>query len=164
MNMAKIVFVLFALCVAPSIVTAKSKEDSPLLLKGRVYCDTCRCGYETSASTPLPRAVVGVECRSRKSSEVTFRKEVVTDSTGHYQIFVHGDRGDDMCDALLVKSSDPECSTPNAGRDRARVILTRNNGMNSNTRFANAMGFLKNTALDSCQQILQQYQETESED
>lgn len=79
-------------------------------------------------------------------------------------MLVHGDRGDDCCDALLVKSSDPECSHPNAGRDRARVILTRNNGMISNTRFANAMGFLKNTPLSSCPTILQKYQEPEEWD
>lgn len=85
----------------------------------------------------------------------------MTKSDGTYKILVHTDRGDDFCDALLLKSSDPECSTPNAGRDRARVILTRNNGMDSSTRSANAMGFLKNTPLASCPEILQQYQESE---
>ncbi|KAI3462050.1 hypothetical protein Pfo_018713 [Paulownia fortunei] len=158
--MAKFLLVLFAVCVVPSIVSAHFMAD-PFLLKGSVYCDTCRCGYETSASKYLAGAVVRVECRERTSSELTYTKEGVTDSTGHYQILVQSDRGDDFCDAVLVKSSDPECSTPNAGRDRARVILTRNNGMNSNTRFANAMGFLKNTPLASCPQILQQYQEAE---
>ncbi|KAL0285487.1 UNVERIFIED_CONTAM: hypothetical protein Scaly_2818000 [Sesamum calycinum] len=113
--MAKLLLVLFALCVVPSIVTARFSND-PLLLTGCVYCDTCRCGYETSATKYL---------------------------------------------AVLVKSPDPECSVPNAGRDRARVILTRNNGMNSNARFANALGFLKNTPLASCPQVLQQYQEAE---
>ncbi|KAK6135023.1 hypothetical protein DH2020_031250 [Rehmannia glutinosa] len=162
--MAKLLVVLFALCFVPSIVTAHFMAD-PLLLKGSVYCDTCRCGYETTASKFLAGAVVRVECRKRiPSAELTYTKEAATDSTGHYEVLVHGDRGDDICDAVLVKSSDPECSTPNTGRDRARVILTRNNGMNSNTRFANAMGFLKNTPLASCPQILQQYQDTEAED
>lgn len=108
-------------------------------------------------------AVVKVECRHRTSSEVTYTKEGVTDSKGQYKILVDRDCGDDYCDSVLVKSSDPECSSPDAGRDRARVILTRNNGMNSNTRFANPMGFLKNTPLASCAQILQKYQEVDEE-
>lgn len=85
--------------------------------------------------------------------------ESVTDSTGSYNILVQDDREDDICEAVLVKSSDPECNIPSSGR--ARVILTRNNGMNSNARFANAMGFLKNEPLASCPEILQKYQETE---
>lgn len=106
-------------------------------------------------------AVVRIECRKRESSELTYTKEGVTNSAGKYKILVESDRADDYCDAVLVKSPDPECSSPDAGRDRARVILTRNNGMNSNTRFANALGFVKRTPLGSCTQILQQYQESE---
>ncbi|KAL7131525.1 hypothetical protein ABFS83_12G009200 [Erythranthe nasuta] len=159
--MAKLLLVvLFAVCVVPSIVTAHIAGDS-LLLQGSTYCDACRCGYETSASKPVAGAVVGLECRSRTTSELTYSDETVTDSAGKYKFLVQSDRGDDFCDVFLSKSSDPECSEPNVGRDRARVILTRNNGMDSNTRFANAMGFLANTPLASCEQILKQYQESE---
>lgn len=108
-------------------------------------------------------AVVKLECISRASSEITFTKEAVTDSSGHYQMLVHGDRGDDLCDMVLVKSSDPECSSPSEGRDKARVILTKDNGMNSNTRFANAMGFLKNNPLPSCREVLKQYEDDSEE-
>lgn len=109
----------------------------------------------------LAGAVVRIECRSRANSELTYQKEGVTDSSGSYNILVESDRGNDYCDAVLVKSSDPECSEPNQGRDRARVILTRNNGMSSNTRFANPMGFLKRTPLASCSKILKKYEEAE---
>lgn len=53
--MANFLLVLLALCVAlaPSIVAAEYKDDT-FFLKGFVYCDTCRCGYETSASKCLP--------------------------------------------------------------------------------------------------------------
>lgn len=85
----------------------------------------------------------------------------MTDSAGKYKILIETDHHDEYCDAVLVKSSDPDCSKPDAGRDRARVILTDNNGMNSRTRFANALGFLKNTPLASCPDILKQYQESE---
>lgn len=102
-----------------------------------------------------------VECRNRATSELSYTKEGVTSSDGKYKILIESDHHDEYCDAVLVKSSDPECSKPDAGRDRARVILTDNNGMNSNTRFANALGFLKKTPLASCSQILKQYQESE---
>ncbi|KAG8373346.1 hypothetical protein BUALT_Bualt11G0014600 [Buddleja alternifolia] len=161
--MAKILLVAIAVCALASPIVTARFADNPFLVKGSAYCDTCRCGYETDASKYLAGAVVRIECRDRANSKLTYTKEAVTDSTGHYQILVETDRGDDWCDAVLVKSSDPECSSPNAGRDRARVILTRNNGMTSNTRFANAMGFLKNTPLASCAQILQKYQETEED-
>ena len=74
---------------------------------------------------------------------------------------VNADCGDDIAEAMLVSSPDSECATPDKGRDRARVFLTRYNGMNSDTRFANAMGFLKNEPLASCTQVLQKYQETD---
>ncbi|KZV49757.1 olee1-like protein-like [Dorcoceras hygrometricum] len=177
--MEKTLLVCFTLCVLPAIVTAVSPRD-PLLLKGSVYCDTCRCGFQTDASKHLvvlklgaldlclkhakcvgSGAVVRIECRSRASSQLTYLKDGVTDSSGNYNILVESDRGDDYCDAVLVKSLDPECSEANQGRDRARVILTSNNGMTSNTRFANPMGFLKNRPLASCSKILQKYQEAE---
>ncbi|XP_075494231.1 major pollen allergen Lol p 11-like [Primulina tabacum] len=155
--MAKNLLIWFALCVLPAVVTA----GDPLLVKGSVYCDTCRCGFETDASKYLAGAVVRIECRSRANSKLTYQKEGVTDSSGNYNVLVESDRGDDYCDAVLVKSSDPECSEPNQGRDRARVILTRNNGISSNTRFANPMGFLQQKALASCSRILKKYQEAE---
>lgn len=109
----------------------------------------------------LAGARVRIECRSSLSAKLTYTKEAVTDSNGQYEVLVESDRRDDYCDAVLVQSSDPECGTPNAGRDRARVILTRNNGMTKNVRYANAMGFLKNTPLANCAEILQRYQEAE---
>ncbi|CAI9763461.1 unnamed protein product [Fraxinus pennsylvanica] len=157
--MAKLL-VFSAICLLPVIASAARIMDNPLFVKGRVYCDTCRCGFETSA-TKYQGASVKLECRTRDTAQVTYMVESVTDSTGSYNILVQDDREDEVCEAVLVKSSDPECNIPSSGRDHARVILTRNNGMNSNARFANAMGFLKNEPLASCPQVLQKYQETE---
>ncbi|KAA8530886.1 hypothetical protein F0562_005490 [Nyssa sinensis] len=151
---------LFALCVLPALVSARY-VGNPFLVKGRVYCDTCRCGFETSASQAIPGARVRIECKDRDTLELKYSIEGVTDSKGMYSIMVTDDHGDQMCDALLVSSPQGDCATPDAGRDRARVILTRNNGVISDTRFANAMGFLKNEPLSSCTQLLQQYQETD---
>ncbi|KAL8229441.1 hypothetical protein R6Q57_014341 [Mikania cordata] len=57
----------------------------------------------------------------------------------------------------LISSPDPECAEPNIGRDRATVILTRNNCMNQNARYANAMGFLKKTPLTGCTDLVRSY-------
>lgn len=160
--MARILLALLAVCVVPAIVGARFVTE-PFHLEGCVYCDTCRCGYETDASEYMPDAIVRVECFNKDSGKVTYSKEAVTDKNGRYTVKVETDRGEDVCDAMLVKSSNPECGSPNAGRDRARVILTRNNGMISNKRYANNMGFLRNTPLSNCAQILQKYQESEED-
>ncbi|KAH6803849.1 hypothetical protein C2S51_032096 [Perilla frutescens var. frutescens] len=160
--MAKFLLVLLAACLVPAIVSARFAGQA-FHVEGCVYCDTCRCGYETDASEYMAGAIVRIECRSKDSGKLTYSKEAVTGENGRYTMRVETDRGDDFCDAVLVKSSNPECATPNAGRDRARVILTRNNGMTSNKRYANNMGFLKNTPLANCAQILQKYQESEEE-
>ncbi|KAL6518549.1 hypothetical protein OROGR_019051 [Orobanche gracilis] len=155
----KLLLVLFALCFVPSIVSAGYVGES-LLVKGSVYCDTCLCGYETDASKYMAGATVRVECSNRKTGELTYTSpEATTDPTGQYTIKVESDQRNDYCDVMLVKSSKPECSTLSQGRERSRVSLTRNNGMTSNIRFANNMGFLANTPLANCAQILMKYTE-----
>lgn len=42
---------LVALCVLPALVSAGRPVSQPFVLQGRVYCDTCRAGFETSATT-----------------------------------------------------------------------------------------------------------------
>ncbi|GFQ06044.1 protein downstream of flc [Phtheirospermum japonicum] len=157
----KVLLVLFAVCFVPAIVSARFVGEK-FLVKGSVYCDTCRCGYETDATKYMAGATVRIECRNRDTAQSTYTsQEAVTGPNGEYTIEVQRDCGDDYCDAVLVKSANPECSTPNKGRDRARVILTNNNGMTSNIRNANNMGFLLNTPLANCGQILMKYQEAE---
>lgn len=108
-------------------------------------------------------ARVRIECRDRKSLALTYSIEGVTDSTGTYKLNVADDHFDQMCDAMLVSSPDPLCSEPNLGRDKSRVILTRSNGMNSDIRFANNMGFLRNEPMAQCTKVLQMYQQTDED-
>lgn len=102
-----------------------------------------------------------IECKDKNAMGVKYSVEGVTDSTGTYKISVSYDRGDDICDAVLVSSPDPFCSAPNRGRDRARVILTRSNGLTSNLRYANNMGFLRKQPLGGCTQLLKMYLDTD---
>lgn len=47
---------LLALCVLlPALISGGRLMSKPFVLEGRVYCDTCRAGFETSATTYIPR-------------------------------------------------------------------------------------------------------------
>jgi len=157
--MARLVLLL-ALCVLPALVSARF-VGNPFLVRGKVYCDTCQAGFETSATKYIAGARVRIECKDRDTLDLKYSVEGVTDSTGTYNIMVSEDHGDQMCDCMLVSSPQGDCATPSSGRDRARVILTRNNGVIADTRFANAMGFMKNEPLAGCTQLLQKYLETD---
>ncbi|GKB21790.1 pollen-specific protein C13 [Tanacetum coccineum] len=59
--MAKLVLLL-ALCVValPMLISASRPMSRPFRLTGRVYCDTCRAGFETSATTYIPHIELGL--------------------------------------------------------------------------------------------------------
>ncbi|KAK3029795.1 hypothetical protein RJ639_038237 [Escallonia herrerae] len=156
--MARLMLVI-ALCVLPALVSASRPVANPLSLKGRVYCDTCRAGFETSATTYIHGAQVRVECKDRDSQKLLYTVEATTDSSGTYTITVKEDHKNQLCDAMLISSPQTGCALAAPGRDRARVILTRDNGMVADDRVANAMGFMKDEAIEGCNKILQQYQE-----
>nr|GMD54985.1 protein DOWNSTREAM OF FLC-like [Ipomoea batatas] len=147
----------FALCSLSAAIATAHFMDTPFLVKGKVYCDTCNCGFETTATRYIPGSTVQIECRNRGTNALAYTIEGVTNSEGEYSILVESERGGDFCDVVLKQSSDPLCDVPSQGRDRARVILTRNNGITSDVRFANSMGFDTAQPLPSCPQVLQQY-------
>lgn len=106
-------------------------------------------------------ARVRIECKDRDTQQLKYSIDGVTDSTGTYYIKVSGDHGDNLCDAMLVSSPQSDCSEADPGRNRSRVILTRYNGLVSDARFANAMGFFKSEPISGCTKLLQKYQETD---
>lgn len=91
------------------------------------------------------------------SNHVHFSEEAKTDSTGTYKMFITEDHLDHICDAVLVSSPQQDCSTAAPGRERARVILTRYNGIASDDRYANSMGFMRAQPMSGCAQVMQQY-------
>ncbi|KAM7517741.1 hypothetical protein LguiB_016703 [Lonicera macranthoides] len=157
--MAKLLM-LFALCLIPALASARV-IGSPYIVKGCVYCDTCRAGFETSATKYLAGARVRIECKDRDTQKLRYSIDGITDSAGKYSITVADDHQEQMCDAMLVSSPDPECAVPDKGRDRSRVILTGKNGMTNMIRFANAMGFLRDQPMAVCAKVMQLYQEIE---
>lgn len=104
-----------------------------------------------------------MECRERDSLQVTYSKKGMTDSTGSYTILVDEDHANEMCDVKVVSSPQMDCREAAPGRDQARVILTRNNGLASDERAVNTVGFMKTEAASGCAEILRQYQEFDNE-
>ncbi|XP_024027646.1 major pollen allergen Lol p 11 [Morus notabilis] len=161
--MAKTVL-LIALCLLPALAVASRPMKNPFIVEGKVYCDTCRAGFETSATTYIPGARIRIECVDRNApSKVLFRKETTTDSEGCYSMLVAEDHGNQICDAVVVSSPQQNCAKAAPGRDRARVILTGYNGIASEKRFVNNIGFEMDEPLALCSNVLKQYQETEYE-
>ncbi|KAE8701126.1 Detected protein of unknown function [Hibiscus syriacus] len=110
--MATKLFLLLAICVLPVLVNANCQ---PFQIFGKVYCDTCRAGFETIKCSYIPGARVEIKCYDRTTLRLKF-------SVG--------------------------------ARNKATVILTRSNGALSNIHFANAMGFLRDTAAAGCAELL----------
>nr|AFK37732.1 unknown [Lotus japonicus] len=154
---------LLVLCVVPAMVAAIRPAKNPFIVKGCVYCDPCRAGFETSATTRIAGTEVMLLCRQKNSNEVVYTKRGWTNSKGEYTISVSEDHGDQICDAKLISSPHPTCKEATPGRDQARVILTRYNGIASDDRFANAMGFMSENVAAGCTQILKQYEELDNE-
>ncbi|XP_077213736.1 pollen-specific protein C13-like [Tasmannia lanceolata] len=150
-------FILMALCVLPALVSARPTRPN-FIVQGKVYCDTCQAGFETSATTYIKGAKVRVECRNRETGLPTYSIEGLTDKNGCYKIPVADDHENEICESVLVSSPQSECATIVAGRERSRVVLTHNNGVISDTRYANNLGFQKDAPLAGCAKLLKQYE------
>ncbi|KAK6923738.1 hypothetical protein RJ641_009938, partial [Dillenia turbinata] len=153
-----LILALFVLL--PALASARH-ISRPFVVQGGVYCDTCRCGFETPASTKIAGAQVRIECKNRDTLELKYQVDGKTDSSGKFSILVEDDHGEEICEAMLVSSPVPDCAKVDPGREKSRVILTRFNGMESDTRYSNNLGFLRDEPLASCTQVLKQYQEYE---
>lgn len=102
-----------------------------------------------------------VECKTRATGAKTCSFEGVTDETGTYKILVADEHEHENCESVLVESPDHACNKIVDGRERAPVFLTRNNGIATDVRFANAMGFEKDIPLAFCASLMKQYDEVE---
>ncbi|KAJ0939972.1 putative allergen Ole e 1 [Helianthus annuus] len=101
---------ILALCVLlPALISASRPMSRPYVLQGRVYCDTCRAGFETSATTYIPDESGGVQRLEWNAR------------TGHKN----------FCTPL------------------------------TDSRFANAMGFMKDEVMSGCTMLLQSLMEEE---
>ncbi|XP_074272647.1 major pollen allergen Lol p 11-like [Silene latifolia] len=165
--MAKISSLLIAvICILPALALATrpvQKNNHKFCVRGRVYCDPCRAGFETPASTYLEGAKVKLQCRERNTQKVLYEDDAVTDATGTYKIYVDKDQKNNVCDTILVSSPHRRCKLADPGRDRSRVTLTSNNGIVSSERYANNLGFWMAEPMSFCAKLMKQYELTEDE-
>ncbi|KAI4330159.1 hypothetical protein MLD38_028462 [Melastoma candidum] len=160
MEMASRVLVMLGLS---TLVLCGNPSVDPFWIEGKVYCDTCQCGFETPASTYIPGARVRVECKDWDTSRITFSQDAVTDGSGRWNMKVEQDHGDEQCSAILLTSSSPDCATADPARSRASLVLTRDNGVTSNRNAANAMGFVRDQRLPECEAVLAMYPPLDSD-
>ncbi|XVE83175.1 hypothetical protein DITRI_Ditri16bG0066700 [Diplodiscus trichospermus] len=149
--MATKLFLLFAICVLPMLVNASTE---PFLIIGKVYCDACLAGFETSKCSYIPGARVEIKCYDRNTLNLKYSIGALTDSTGTYRITVEDDHEDQLCYVNLVSSPIAGCKNVDPRRNKATVILTRGNGAVSKINHANAMGFLQDKPTAGCEELL----------
>ncbi|CAN6845637.1 unnamed protein product [Brassica oleracea] len=108
-------------------------------------------------------AMVKLVCKNRKTMEEIYTNVAVSNMHGKYMFVVHNNHNDEMCDVMLVKSSDKGCSEISKGREQARVILNHYNGITEQIRHANNMGFGKDVTDVFCYELIKKYHVDENE-
>ncbi|XP_050206792.1 protein DOWNSTREAM OF FLC [Mercurialis annua] len=146
-------FALLFVCAVPALVSARLLRR-PFHIRGRAFCDTCRCGFETNKTTYIPGAKVRIECEDRTTFRLKYSVEGVTNSEGTFNIKVEDDHEDEICYVSLVSSPWPSCAKPNAARNSSQVILTRNNGAIADLHYANSLGFLRDEPMSGCEELV----------
>jgi Pollen protein Ole e 1 like len=99
---------------------------------------------------------VRLECRHFSDGKIEHQVDGVTDKNGTYTIELKDNHDEEICEVVLVQSPLSTCAEIPKGRDRARVLLA-DAGLSSNIRYANSLGFLKDTPLPICVDVLKQY-------
>ncbi|XXG70667.1 hypothetical protein AAC387_Pa07g0099 [Persea americana] len=156
--MAKVYsFFLFAAAACFLSTLAITNAAPDFIVQGRVYCDTCRAGFETNVTKYIEGAKVKVVCRNDTTGEMTYSGNGVTDSSGTYNLEVDNDHEEEICQVELVESPLKDCKEVREGMNRARVVLTNNMGIVSNIRYPNSLGFFKSTPLPGCHELLDSY-------
>ncbi|KAG0495703.1 hypothetical protein HPP92_000394 [Vanilla planifolia] len=152
---------IVALCLLSSVafVAAATTTTAPtfFIVQGRIYCDTCRAGFETNVTEYISGAKVKVDCTHFSTGKVEHSNSGLTDSTGTYTINVVDDHEDETCEVVLVESPLDKCKEIKVGRDRGQVVLTLDAGMSTNVRHANSLGFLRDEPLPICDKLLREF-------
>ncbi|XP_058221520.1 anther-specific protein LAT52-like [Rhododendron vialii] len=152
--MAKVVaLIASALCILALAGFAQSQQDE-FVVKGQVYCDTCRVLFQTKLSKNVAAAGVELKCRSRLNDTETLSVTSQTDQAGAYEITVKGDREDDICEVHAVHSPLSGCVETAPEISSTRVSLAENTGMKSKVRYANPIGFRGDKADSQCTEVL----------
>ncbi|KAL2906008.1 Protein DOWNSTREAM OF FLC [Bienertia sinuspersici] len=149
--------VLLALASLFVAMTVAKKLARPYELCGRVYCDTCRFGFETNVTTYINGATVQLECNDKSDSRLVFTNTTTTDENGMFKFIVDRDHRDQCCEVVLLKSPWPHCKVIDKVRSHSEVIITDLNGISSYIRHANNLGVFQDYALPVCAELYKYY-------
>ncbi|KAF6176060.1 hypothetical protein GIB67_000154 [Kingdonia uniflora] len=153
-NQAAVILLASAFCFLSLVGLAQSSTNNYLFVSGKVYCDTCRVAFETQLSKYIPGATVRLECRDREAGQVTYSLEGATDVTGTYKLPIEGNHEEEICEVILIKSPLTDCNEIVNGRDRARILISTNNGIADLGRYANTLGFSRKEPVAGCDEVL----------
>ncbi|KAK8368646.1 hypothetical protein V6Z11_A01G056500, partial [Gossypium hirsutum] len=126
---------------------------------GKVYCDTCRVEFETKLSQPINEVKVHLECKNRTDERIVYSKDAVSDKLGMYSIPVEGDHEDELREVSLIESPRKNCNEMMESWRKARVMLTRRDGVTDLTRQTNSLRFkIKAEDVDTkaCVKVLEE--------
>nr|AEW90948.1 pollen-specific protein F8-6 [Secale cereale x Triticum turgidum subsp. durum] len=144
--------------------TAVANDLPDYIVQGRVYCDTCRAGFETNVTEYIKGAKVRLECKRFGTEKVECSIDGVTDETGTYKIELKDSHPEDICEMVLVQSPLANCNEIQDLRDRAEIVLSRYVGISDNIRMANPLGYLKDKPLPVCPDLLKTFNPTTDDD
>ncbi|XP_059669859.1 olee1-like protein [Cornus florida] len=142
-----------------SLLSIALSADPKFHVEGEVYCDNCRTQFVTRISEVILGAKVRLECRDRAGGEIKYRVEGDTNESGVYRLPVEGEHEEEICEVSLVKSGKPDCeeiSKDEPTKFSSRISLTSNNGIASEVRKANPLGFMTKERVPECTQVFKE--------
>ncbi|KAL6205858.1 hypothetical protein ACLB2K_023110 [Fragaria x ananassa] len=132
-------------------------DKTSITVEGYVYCDPCRVQFPTRVSKRISGALVRLECRSRENETVIYTDDATTDDNGSYKLFVNEDFQEQICEVTAIKSNTDDCNEKFDAIERARVLITKKNGIQSDqARYANPLGFMKKEISDECKEVIEE--------
>ncbi|GAA0174772.1 hypothetical protein LIER_41780 [Lithospermum erythrorhizon] len=130
-------------------------------IKGHIYCDPCKLGFQTEKSYGLKGATVELTCSSIVDGSVSYTQKAVTNDAGEYVVSVKNDHENEVCEVKALSSGTEDCKV--AIEASARIECTEKSGLHSDVRFANPLGFTKDVAVAGCKKIVEDMDFDESQ-
>ncbi|ESW21390.1 hypothetical protein PHAVU_005G066700 [Phaseolus vulgaris] len=144
-------FVVVALFVSVVCFSSALARKSPekFFVEGKIYCDPCQFAFESRLSFALSGVNVTLKCIKEENDIVSYLKNSTTDANGMYNIPVRGDHEEEICMVVADPPNEGQCKEAMPNKSD-RIILTKNMGAASMTRYVNPLGFMTQTTDSQC--------------
>ncbi|XP_059645813.1 olee1-like protein [Cornus florida] len=151
---ALVASVLCLLALSGFAHAAGKKKDGKFTVEGKVYCDPCRVQFVTKISQFLEGAHVVLLCKDEETGNVTYSVNGQSGKDGSYSLKVEGDHGDEICEVKVATSPQPD--TCGEAMDETAPVTLTDNGMSTDIRYANYIGFMKKDPDAECPKVLEE--------